>query len=115
MHYKPKNSGVEVIVVKTLKKLRIFLFNLLLLALPALAWAAEPGDKDVPDMATRTVKVEGLGAINAFFASWYNSNKLVFAILVTLVMGIVGAIIAIITDLILKAIGMEVSKIEHHE
>jgi len=106
---------VEVIALKTGKKLRIFLFNFLLLALPALAWAAGPGDKDVPDMATRTVKVEGLGAINAFFASWYNSNKLVFAILVTLVMGIVGALIAFITDLILKAIGMEVSKIEHHE
>lgn len=98
-----------------MKKLKIMLCNFVLLALPALAMAGGPGDKDVPDMATRTVRVEGLGAINYFFASWYNSNKLVFAILVTLVMGVVGAIIAIVTDLVLKAIGMEVSKIEHHE
>lgn len=98
-----------------MKKLKIMLLNFVLLALPALVWAAGPGDKDVPDMATRTVRVEGLGAINYFFASWYNSNKFVFAILVTVVMGVVGAVIAVVTDVILKAIGMEVSKIEHHE
>ncbi len=98
-----------------MRKLRILLLNFLLLALPALALAAGPGEKDVPDMAARQVRVEGLGAINAFFAGWYNSNKLVFAIIVTVVMGLVGGLIAIITDLFLKSIGMDVSKIEHHE
>ncbi len=98
-----------------MKKIKALFFNLLFLALPALALAAGPGDKDVPDMATRMVRVEGLGAINYFFATWYNSNKFVFAILVTVVMGVVGALIALMTDVILKAIGMEVSKIEHHE
>jgi hypothetical protein len=97
-----------------LKRLRILLLNGLLLALPVLALAADPGEK-VPDMAARQVKVEGLGAVNAFFAGWYNSNKLVFAIIVTVVMGVVGGLIAVITDLFLKAAGLEVSKIEHHE
>jgi hypothetical protein len=84
-----------------------------MLLLPSLAWAAA-GEK-VPDMATRTVKVEGLSAINRFFASWYNTNKWVFAIIVTVLMCLVGVAIAAVTDVLLKNIGMEVSKIEHHE
>lgn len=97
-----------------MKKLRILLFNFVLLALPVLALAADPGEK-APDMAIRQVRVEGLGAINAFFAHWYNTNKLVFAIIVTVIMGMVGGIIAVVTDVFLKAVGLDVSKIEHHE
>uniref|UniRef100_A0A7C3WPS5 Uncharacterized protein n=1 Tax=Desulfobacca acetoxidans TaxID=60893 RepID=A0A7C3WPS5_9BACT len=97
-----------------MKKLAALLVNLFLLALPALAWAAGPGEK-VPDMATRQVKVEGLSCINAFFASWYNTNKMVFALAVTVLMGVVGGLIAFCTDIFLKLIGMDVSKIEHHE
>ena len=37
------------------------------------------------------------------------------AILVTLLMCGVGMLIALVTDIILKAVGMDVSKIEHHE
>lgn len=97
-----------------MKKLPALILNFLLLALPALVWAAGPGEK-APDMATRQVKVEGLSFINAFFAGWYNDNKMVFAIIVTVIMGLVGGIIAFVTDIILKFIGMDVSKIEHHE
>ncbi len=97
-----------------MKRLAVLIINVVLLAMPTLVWAAG-GEKDVPDMATRQVKVEGLSFINAFFAGWYNSNKLVFAIIVTVIMGVVGGIIAVGTDLILKLIGMDVSKIEHHE
>jgi hypothetical protein len=90
------------------------MLNFLLLALPALAWAAEPGEK-VADFAKNQVKVEGLSAMNAFFATWYNSNKMVFAIIVTVVMGLLGGIIAFVTDIFLKAVGLDVSKIDHHE
>ncbi|MDI6853976.1 MAG: hypothetical protein QME75_10300 [Deltaproteobacteria bacterium] len=97
-----------------MKKFPALILNFLLLALPALVWAAGPGEK-APDMATRQVKVEGISFINAFFAGWYNDNKMVFAIIVTVIMGLVGGIIAFVTDIILKFIGMDVSKIEHHE
>ena len=97
-----------------MKKLAVFMLNFLLLAMPALVWAAGPGEK-VPDMATRQVKVAGLSAINAFFAGWYNDNKMVFAIIVTVIMGVVGGIIAFVTDIFLKIAGLDVSKIEHHE
>ncbi len=88
-------------------------FNFFLLAGPGLAWAA--GGEKAPDMAQRQVKLDGLSSINYFFASWYNSNKWVFAIIVTLLMCLIGVMIAFVTDIILKAVGMEVSKIEHHE
>lgn len=97
-----------------MRKLNVLMLNFLLLALPALAWAAAPGEK-APDMAARQVKVEGLSFLNAFFAGWYNDNKIVFAIIVTVLMGAVGGIIAFVTDIILKVVGMDVSKIEHHE
>ena len=38
-----------------------------------------------------------------------------YAIIVTGLMGLIGLIIALVTDIILKMIGMEVHKIEHHE
>lgn len=66
-------------------------------------------------MATRQVNLEGLVNLNYFFAYWYNQNKWVFAILVTVLMGVVGGIIAFVTDVLLKVIGMDVSKIDHHE
>jgi hypothetical protein len=97
-----------------LKRLWVIFFNLGLLALPSLVWAAGPGEK-VPDMATRKVATAGLSAFNLFFAGWYNDNKWVFAIIVTVMMGLMGGIIAFVTDIFLKAAGLDVSKMDHHE
>ena len=97
-----------------MKRIWAIMFNCFLVALPTLAWAADPGEKTA-DFATKQVKVEGLNAINTFFATMYNSNKMTFAIAVTVLMGVTGGIIAFVTDRILKVIGMDVSKIEHHE
>jgi len=96
------------------KRLWAIIFNFLLLTAPALVWAADPGEK-VPDMATRQVATAGLSAINLFFAGWYNDNKWVFAIIVTVIMGLIGGIIAFVTDIFLKAAGLEVHKMDHHE
>ncbi|MBM4300642.1 MAG: hypothetical protein FJ121_03795 [Deltaproteobacteria bacterium] len=97
-----------------MKRLWTIIINLLLLTAPALVWAADPGEKMV-DMGTRQVATAGLSAINLFFAGWYNDNKWVFAIIVTVLMGLVGGIIAFITDIFLKAAGLDVSKMDHHE
>ncbi|MFZ5447924.1 MAG: hypothetical protein ACOZFS_04720 [Thermodesulfobacteriota bacterium] len=97
-----------------MKRFWVIFFNLLLLGMPSLVWAAGPGEK-VPDMATRKVATAGLSAINLFFAGWYNDNKWVFAIIVTVLMGVTGGIIAFVTDIFLKAAGLDVSKIDHHE
>ena len=47
--------------------------------------------------------------------SWYNDNLWVYATIVTVLMGLLGFTIALVTDVILKMIGMEIHKIEHHE
>ena len=56
-----------------------------------------------------------MSGLNYFFASWYNDNMWLYAIIVTVLMGVIGLLIALVTDIILKMIGMEVHKIEHHE
>ncbi len=96
-----------------MKKFYAIMVNFLLLAIPALVWASE--GLDVPEELGKKVDLTNLSGINYFFAHWYNDNLWVYATVVTVLMGVVGFGIALVTDVILKMIGMEVSKIEHHE
>jgi len=94
------------------KRTLSLVLNFLLLALPAtLLFAAE----EKAELLERKVDLTNLGGFNYFFAKWYNENLWVYALIVTVLMGVVGLLIALVTDVILKMIGMEVSKIEHHE
>ena len=79
----------------------------------ALAWAGE--GLDIPEELGKKVDLTKLTGLNYFFAHWYNDNIWLYAIVVTLLMGLLGLAIALVTDIILKMIGMEVHKIEHHE
>ena len=98
-----------------IKRVKCALVSFLLFSLPAMiAWAAT-GEEKAPNFAARQVKTEGLSAFNAFFAVWYNSNKIIFAAIVTVLMGLAGAAIAFITEILLKRVGLDVSKIEHNE
>lgn len=94
-----------------MKRFLAIILNFLLLSAPALVWAAaekaEPLEKKI-DLA----KLSGL---NLFFAQWYNDNMWVYAIIVTVLMGVIGGIIAFVTDIFLKMAGLDVSKMEHHE
>jgi ABC-type phosphate/phosphonate transport system permease subunit len=95
------------------KRLLVIIFNLILLSVPsALVWAAaekaEALQKKIPN-------VDQLSSLNRLFATWYNDNMWLYAIIVTVLMGVIGLLIALVTDVILKMIGMEVHKIEHHE
>jgi hypothetical protein len=95
-----------------LKRLWVIIFNLILLSVPsALVWAAA----EKAEALQKKVDVTKLSGINYFFGSWYNDNMWLYAIIVTVLMGVLGMLIALVTDVILKMIGMEVSKIEHHE
>jgi hypothetical protein len=99
--------------VNELKRLRIVIFNLVLLGLPIWAWAGGGGEKATK--LERKVDLANLSGVNHLVASWYNDNIWLYALVVTALMGLVGLAIALVTDVILKMIGMEVSKIEHHE
>jgi hypothetical protein len=96
-----------------MRKALITIFNLLLLGMPALAGASE--GLDIPEELGKKVDLTNLSGISLFFGKWYNENLWVYAILVTVLMGLLGLCIALVTDIILKMVGMEVSKIEHHE
>ena len=96
-----------------MKKFSAIILNILLLAAPALVSAAE--GLDVPEELGKKVDLANLSGINHFFAQWYNDNLWVYATIVTVLMGVLGFAIALVTDVILKMIGMEVHKIEHHE
>jgi hypothetical protein len=95
------------------KRLRIVIFNLLWLGLPVWAWAGGGGEKATK--LEHKVDLANLSGLNRLFASWYNDNIWLYALIVTVLMGVIGLIIALGTDVILKMVGMEVSKIEHHE
>jgi hypothetical protein len=96
-----------------LKKYLAIILNFLLLAIPAVVRAGE--GLDIPEAMEKKVDLAKLSGISYFFAKWYNDNLWAYATIVTVVMGLVGLGIALAADLILKMIGLEVSKIEHHE
>jgi len=95
-----------------LKGLRVIILNFFLLTIPmSLAWAAA----EKAEVLVKKVSLANLTGVNHFFAKWYNENMWIYAIVVTVLMGVMGMLIALVTDVFLKMIGMEVSKIEHHE
>jgi len=94
------------------KRYLVLILNFFLLAVPSsLVWAAA----EKAEALEKKVDLSKLSGINYFFASWYNDNMWLYAIMVTALMGVIGMLIALVTDIILKIIGMEVHKIEHHE
>ena len=96
-----------------MKRFFALIVNFYLLTLPTLLWAGE--GLDVPEAMEKQVPLTGLSGMNLFFAKAYNENLWMYAIYCTVLMGVVGMAIALVTDVILKSIGMEVHKIEHKE
>ena len=95
-----------------MKRLWVIIFNVILLSIPsALVWAAA----EKAEALEKKINLGNLSGINHFFAKWYNENMWVYAIMVTVIMGVMGGIIAFVTDIFLKMVGLDVSKMEHHE
>ena len=96
-----------------MKRLGVIIFNFLLLMVPsALVWAAA---EKAEALEKKIGNLDQLSGLNRLFATWYNENMWLYALIVTVIMGALGMLIALVTDIILKMIGMEVHKIEHHE
>jgi hypothetical protein len=94
------------------KHFLVLIFNFFLLAVSStLVWGAA----EKAEALEKKIDLSKLTGLNFFFASWYNDNMWLYAIIVTALMGIIGLLIALVTDIILKMIGMEVHKMEHHE
>ena len=78
------------------------------------SYAGDVGGKDVTSLDHK-VDTTNLSGVNLWIADMYNNNRLMYAIVVTLVMAILGTTMAFGTDLVLKMFGMDVSKISHRE
>ncbi|MEJ2673218.1 MAG: hypothetical protein P8168_13660 [Deltaproteobacteria bacterium] len=96
-----------------MRRLWFVIINLSWLSLPLWAWAGGGGEKVTK--LDHKVDLANLSGLNYLLASWYNDSIWLYALVATVLMGAVGLAIALVTDVILKMIGMEVSKIEHHE
>ena len=95
-----------------MKHYLVLIFNFFLLAVSrTLVWGAA----EKAEALDKKIDLAKLTGLNYFFASWYNDNMWLYAIMVTALMGVIGLLIALVTDIILKMIGMEVHKMEHHE
>jgi ABC-type phosphate/phosphonate transport system permease subunit len=95
------------------KRYTVLILNFFFLAVSSTLAFAEGVAKAEP--LQKTIDLAKLSGLNYFFASWYNDNMWLYAIMVTVIMGVIGLLIALVTDVILKMIGMEVHKMEHHE
>ena len=95
-----------------MKHYLVLILNFFLLAVSStLVWGAA----EKAEALDKKIDLAKLTGLNHFFASWYNDNMWLYAIMVTALMGVIGLLIALVTDIILKMIGMEVHKMEHHE
>lgn len=72
------------------------------------------GGKDVTAISKK-IDTKDLSGVNLWIADLYNNNRVMYAVVVTLVMAALGSILAFGTDLVLKRFGMNVSKISHSE
>jgi len=82
--------------------------------LPWRVWAEGEG-LDVPEALDKKIVLDGLSGISLFFAKNYNEHLWLYAIYCTVLMAAVGMAIAYVTDFILSALGLDVTKIEHKE
>ncbi len=64
---------------------------------------------------TQHIETTHLSGVDLWIAVMYNGNRVLYAVVVTLVMAVLGTTLAFFTDLVLKALGMEVSRLSHRE
>jgi hypothetical protein len=96
-----------------MRRLSIGLAMAVLLAVPSAL--ADSEGLGTPDELERTVSLEGLTGISLFFTRAYQQNGWLYALYCTVTMAVLGVVIAFVTDFLLKAVGLEVHKIEHKE
>lgn len=64
---------------------------------------------------TREVHKMHLSGFELWVTKIYNDHRALYAVIVTLVMAAMGISLAFLADLVLKALGLEVSRISHRE
>lgn len=99
----------------SLKKIiTLILFCFLFTCIYSNSYAGEIGGKQETEISKK-IDTKDLSGINLWIADLYNNDRILYAVIVTLVMAALGSIMAFGTDLVLKYFGMSVSKISHSE
>ncbi len=78
------------------------------------AYASETGNSQETELKHK-IDTSKLSGVDYWIADMYNNDRVMYAVVVTLVMAVLGTSMAFLTDLVLKALGLEVSKISHRE
>lgn len=76
--------------------------------------SGEMGGKEEKSLNV-VIDTKNLSGVNLWIVDMYNNDRVLYAVVVTLVMATLGSVLAFGTDLILKYFGMSVSKISHNE
>ncbi|MFZ0453302.1 MAG: hypothetical protein WCE54_21315 [Ignavibacteriaceae bacterium] len=100
--------------MNTKKIITLLLFCFLFACFYSTSYAGDIGGKQEAAISKK-IDTKDLSGINLWVADLYNNDRLLYAVIVTLVMASLGSIMAFGTDLILKHFGMNVSKISHSE
>jgi sulfite exporter TauE/SafE len=96
------------------KFVTLIIFCFLFTCIYCNSYAGDIGGKQEAAISKK-IDTKDLSGINLWIAEMYNNDRILYAVLVTLVMAALGSIMAFGTDLILKYFGMGVSKISHSE
>ena len=100
--------------MSTKKVLGLIFFCFLFVSIPKSPAASEGSEKESTAL-NQKIDTSRLSGIDQWIAEMYNGDRTLYAIVVTLVMAALGASLAFLTDLVLKALGLEVSRISHRE
>ena len=84
------------------KLMVVLLCCLILLPITLLAGGGHGEDEEV----SRVISTEGKSGISLFFVTMYNDHRLIFALMVTAIMAILGMAVATVTDVFLRAVGV---------
>jgi hypothetical protein len=96
------------------KLLILLLFCFISVNINSYAYASEIGGKQETALNNK-IDTQNLSGVDLLIVNLYNNDRILYAVVVTLVMASLGSIMAFGTDLVLKFFGMNVTKISHKE
>jgi ABC-type phosphate/phosphonate transport system permease subunit len=96
------------------KIIALLIFFLLFSCAYSNSYASEVGGKQETALSKK-IDTKDLSGVNLWIAELYNNDRVLYAVVVTLVMALLGSVLAFGADRVLKYFGMNVSKISHSE
>lgn len=100
--------------MSTKKIMALLIFCFLFVNASNYTYSSEVGGKQETAL-NKKIDTKNLSGIDLLIVDLYNNDRIMYAVVVTLVMALLGSIMAFGTDLVLKYFGMNVTRISHNE